>query len=117
MTERQPSTPPVPSTSATSSAGCIGVYGVILTVMGIFGDEERDKTGDVNANLWAGLVMLVDRCGVPALGAGAAGRRASRDPAGSGQRRVEHHGVDDVVGAGTGRPGAGSWSGRLARRW
>jgi drug/metabolite transporter (DMT)-like permease len=39
--------------------GLIGVYGVILTLMGIFGDQERDKTGDVNANLWAGIVMLV----------------------------------------------------------
>jgi drug/metabolite transporter (DMT)-like permease len=39
--------------------GLIGVYGVILTLMGIFGDQELDKTGDVNANLWAGLVMLV----------------------------------------------------------
>ena len=39
--------------------GLIGVYGVILTLMGLFGDQELDKTGDVNANLWAGLVMLV----------------------------------------------------------
>ena len=38
--------------------GLIGVYGVILTLMGLFGDEEGDKTGDVNANLWAGLIML-----------------------------------------------------------
>jgi hypothetical protein len=38
--------------------GLIGVYGVILTLMGLFGDQEADKTGDVNANLWAGLVML-----------------------------------------------------------
>ena len=38
--------------------GLIGLYGVVLTLMGIFGDEEGDKTGDVNANLWAGLVML-----------------------------------------------------------
>jgi hypothetical protein len=38
--------------------GLLGIYGVILTLMGIFGDEEGDKTGDVNANLWAGLVML-----------------------------------------------------------
>jgi hypothetical protein len=37
----------------------IGVYGVILTLMGLFGDQEADKTGDVNANLWAGLVMIV----------------------------------------------------------
>ena len=39
--------------------GLIGVYGIILTFMGIFGDPELDKTGDVNANLWAGIVMLV----------------------------------------------------------
>ena len=39
--------------------GLIGLYGVILTLMGIFGDQELDKTGDVNANLWAGLVMLL----------------------------------------------------------
>lgn len=37
----------------------IGAYGVILTLMGLFGDQEPDKTGDVNANLWAGLVMIV----------------------------------------------------------
>jgi hypothetical protein len=39
--------------------GLIGLYGVILTLMGLFGDEEGDKTGDVNANLWAGLAMVV----------------------------------------------------------
>jgi hypothetical protein len=39
--------------------GLIGVYGVILTLMGLFGDEEGDKTGDVNANLWSGLAMVV----------------------------------------------------------
>jgi hypothetical protein len=39
--------------------GLIGLYGVILTAMGIFGDQESNKTGGVNANLWAGLVMLV----------------------------------------------------------
>jgi hypothetical protein len=38
--------------------GLLGIYGVILTLMGIFGDEEGEKTGDVNANLWAGLIML-----------------------------------------------------------
>ena len=37
----------------------LGIYGVILVLMGIFGDEEGDKTGDVNANLWAGLILLV----------------------------------------------------------
>ena len=39
--------------------GLIGLYGAILTFMGIVGDRELDKTGGVNANLWAGLVMLV----------------------------------------------------------
>jgi drug/metabolite transporter (DMT)-like permease len=36
----------------------LGVYGVILVLMGLFGDQEGDKTGDVNANLWAGLAMV-----------------------------------------------------------
>ena len=40
-------------------AGLIGMYGVILTLVGLFADEEGDKTGDVNANLWAGLMMIV----------------------------------------------------------
>ena len=39
--------------------GLIGVYGVILTIMGIFGDTQSSKTGGVNANLWAGLAMIV----------------------------------------------------------
>ena len=38
--------------------GLLGVYGIILTLLGLFGDKEGDKTGDVNANLWAGLVLL-----------------------------------------------------------
>jgi hypothetical protein len=39
--------------------GLLAVYGVILLLMGLFGDKEYDKTGDVNANLWAGLALLV----------------------------------------------------------
>jgi hypothetical protein len=39
--------------------GLLAAYGVILVLMGIFGDKELDKTGDVNANLWAGLGMAV----------------------------------------------------------
>jgi hypothetical protein len=39
--------------------GLLGAYGVILLLMGIFGDEESDKTGDINANLWAGIVLVV----------------------------------------------------------
>jgi len=34
-------------------------YGVILTLMGFVGDTGEDKTGGVNANLWAGLALLV----------------------------------------------------------
>ena len=37
----------------------ITTYGVILVLMGIFGDPATDKTGGVNANLWAGIAMLV----------------------------------------------------------
>ncbi|MGY1671314.1 hypothetical protein [Geodermatophilus sp. SYSU D00710] len=39
----------------------IGFYGLVLVVMGLFADSgtEQEKTGDVNANLWAGLAMLV----------------------------------------------------------
>lgn len=37
----------------------MGTYGLILLLLGIFGDPETDKTGGTNANLWAGLAMLV----------------------------------------------------------
>ena len=37
----------------------LSTYGVILVLLGIFGDTAPERTGDVNANLWAGLVMLV----------------------------------------------------------
>lgn len=37
----------------------IATYGVILTLMGLFGDTASEKTGGTNANLWAGLAMLV----------------------------------------------------------
>ena len=36
----------------------MAVYGVILLVMGIFGDTAAEKTGDVNANLWAGVALI-----------------------------------------------------------
>ncbi|QKE83639.1 hypothetical protein [Arthrobacter sp. NEB 688] len=39
--------------------GLLAIYGVILTLMGLFGDPETEKTGGVNANLWAGLGLLV----------------------------------------------------------
>ena len=37
----------------------LDAYGVILTLMGLFADPETDKTGGVNANLWAGLALLL----------------------------------------------------------
>lgn len=43
--------------------GLLFVYGVILTLMGIFGDPEFEKTGDVNANLWTGIALLIAGAG------------------------------------------------------
>ncbi len=40
-------------------AGLIGFYGLVLLLVAIFGSDQTDKTGGVNANLWAGLAMLV----------------------------------------------------------
>ncbi|MDN4160849.1 hypothetical protein [Nocardioides abyssi] len=39
--------------------GLLATYGVILTLVGLLGDAETEKTGGTNANLWAGLAMLV----------------------------------------------------------
>lgn len=36
----------------------MGAYGVILTLAGLLGDPEQEKTGGVNANLWTGLALL-----------------------------------------------------------
>jgi sulfite exporter TauE/SafE len=37
------------------------IYGVVLTIMGAFGQSAADdaKTGGININLWAGIVMIV----------------------------------------------------------
>ena len=35
------------------------IYGAILTLMGLFADPEEAKTGGINANLYAGLGLLV----------------------------------------------------------
>ena len=45
----------------TVIAGLIGLYGIVLTIMGIVADtaEDRAKTGDWNANLWSGIVMIL----------------------------------------------------------
>lgn len=37
----------------------LAIDGAILLGMGLFADPETDKTGGVNANLWAGLALLV----------------------------------------------------------
>src|SRR5688500_3006493 len=37
----------------------LSIYGVILTLMGLFADPETEKTGGTNANLYAGLALLV----------------------------------------------------------
>lgn len=36
----------------------LAIYGLVLLLMGLFGDPELAKTGGVNANLWAGIVLL-----------------------------------------------------------
>ena len=36
----------------------LGLYGIILTATGLFGDTELQKTGGINANLWAGVFLL-----------------------------------------------------------
>lgn len=36
----------------------LGIYGVILVLMGLFADKALDKTGGINANLWAGIVLV-----------------------------------------------------------
>lgn len=39
----------------------IGLYGIILVVLGLvaFNEVEADRTGGLNANLWAGVGMVV----------------------------------------------------------
>lgn len=37
----------------------IGIYGLILLYEGFFGNPAFDRTGGVNANLWAGLGLVV----------------------------------------------------------
>jgi hypothetical protein len=45
----------------TVISGLIGLYGIVLTIMGLVGDnaDDKAKTGDWNANLWSGIVMIV----------------------------------------------------------
>lgn len=45
----------------TVIAAVLGIIGVYLLVCSAFlnGPDEMEKTGDINANLWAGLALLV----------------------------------------------------------
>jgi len=45
----------------TFIGGLIGLYGVVLVIVGLVGDsaDDKAKTGNVDANLWAGIVMVV----------------------------------------------------------
>ena len=45
----------------TVIAVLFGVYGIILTVMGLFFDDEADlaKAGGIDINLWSGIGMIV----------------------------------------------------------
>ncbi|HWJ81543.1 MAG TPA: hypothetical protein VNS55_04830 [Nocardioides sp.] len=36
----------------------MGIYGVVLAVMGVASDDTGPQTGDLHANLWAGLVLV-----------------------------------------------------------
>jgi hypothetical protein len=45
----------------TVIAGLIGLYGIVLTIMGLVSNsaDDKTKTGDWNANLWSGIVMII----------------------------------------------------------
>jgi glucose uptake protein GlcU len=42
-------------------AALIGFYGIVLIIVGLVADsaQQRAKTGNVNANLWAGIAMAI----------------------------------------------------------
>ena len=46
-------------------AGLIGLYGLVLVVVGLVdrSEEALAKAGGVNANLWAGIAMVVVAAG------------------------------------------------------
>ena len=45
----------------TVISGLIGFYGIVLTIMGLVANDSAAaaKTGDWNANLWSGIVMII----------------------------------------------------------
>lgn len=69
--ENTPAGADVPADATVQTAGAVdirnfigtllGLFGLILVIMGLvaFSPEEAAKTDGMNANLWAGLAMLV----------------------------------------------------------
>jgi hypothetical protein len=45
----------------TVIAVLFGVYGIVLTVMGLFGEDEAQlaKAGGIDINLWSGIGMIL----------------------------------------------------------
>ena len=39
--------------------GLLGIYGMVLLVTGLVSDDAPEATGDINANLWTGLALVV----------------------------------------------------------
>jgi membrane-bound ClpP family serine protease len=39
--------------------GLLGIYGVVLLVLGLVSDDTGEHTGDLNANVWAGIALIV----------------------------------------------------------
>lgn len=37
----------------------LGLYGIALLVVGLLSDDSGEKTGDLGANLWTGMGLLV----------------------------------------------------------
>jgi hypothetical protein len=37
----------------------LGLYGIVLLVTGIISDDTGEQTGDLDANLWAGIALVV----------------------------------------------------------
>ena len=74
--------------------GLIGFYGVVLVLVSLFGADQTDKTGGVDANLWAGLAMIAfgvafalwSRLRPVVVAPGAGGAREGDDVAGDSPR-------------------------------
>jgi hypothetical protein len=73
-------------------AALIGFYGIVLLGVSFFGEDEPDKTGGVDANLWAGLAMIVFAIAFavwsrlrPVVVAGQGAEHGGEDVAGSGR--------------------------------